>query len=110
MTKRQRENIQAFKRNRRRRARARRARRRFRWIPPPPFSVMAEYKGFDGARDKAIAKAAGRKHSDGSGFGFLSETRDLEFGFKTRRSAIAAAKRVNALRGVKAIVTGRVWP
>jgi len=80
-----------------------------RWKPPPPFSVMVEYKGFDHERDKAICAAVGRRH-DGAGFSFTEGWRDLEFGFHRRTSAIAAAKRAKQLGGVNATVTGRVWP
>ena len=84
--------------------------RRRRWKPPSPFYVNAQYKDFDRDRDKEICEVAGRKHSDGSGYAFLTEMRDLSFGFDRRSSAIACAKRVSKLRGVKATVEGRVWP
>lgn len=91
----------------------RKARRRLRgWRPPPPppFEVEVEYKYFSYDLDIEIREAAGRIRSDGSGYMLPEQTRDLCFGFKKRDSAIAAAKRINKIRGVKAIVTGRVWP
>lgn len=77
---------------------------------PPAFYVSAEYKDFDRDRDKEICKVARRKYSDGSGYAFTSELRELSFDFDLRSSAIACAKRISKLRGVKATVEGRVWP
>jgi hypothetical protein len=77
---------------------------------PAPFSVSAEYKGYDSLLDRAIVSAMRRKHCDGSGYDFADNKRDLSFDCERRAAAIAAAKRVRKIRGVKAIVTGRVWP
>lgn len=96
-------------RRRRRVAKALKRNRR-RWTPPAPFTVIAEYKGYDHDRDDEIRVAARKKHSDGSGYWFTNNVRDLSFGFDRRSAAIAAAKRITKLRGVKARVEGRVWP
>lgn len=83
---------------------------------PPPFRVEVEYKLVDGRNfvernlDKEICKAAGKSYSAGSGYDFGTGERDLEFDFKRKNSAIAAAKRIKKIRGVKAVVIGRVWP
>jgi hypothetical protein len=59
----------------------------------------------EGYEDKAISEAVG-KRSTGSGTNLTTGLRDLEFeGFKTERSARAAAKRVKkAVRGTTCVL------
>lgn len=60
-----------------------------------PYMVAVEYIGFDRDLDNRICKKA-RVPCGGSGAGF--GLRDMDFFFAKRNSAIAAAKRIRALR------------
>lgn len=68
------------------------------------FELEVFYRGFDRAKDKAIAKAA-RKPSEGSGMMLVSNLRDMRFEFKTETSALLAAYRIGkAVRGVRCML------
>ncbi len=85
--------------------------RRMRRAPPTPFSVLVHYKGGPDALFEIEIERAARGRPGGSGYCFISDTRDVEYRFTRRASALAAAKRVRKLRrGLKVEVTGRIWP
>lgn len=95
----------------------RRSRRRIRPLSPKRQKALAAaldracfrssyrlevfYRGYDHEKDRAIEKAVG-KNNLGSGMALVEDLRDLDFEFKTERSALAAAARVKkAVRGVR---------
>jgi len=60
-------------------------------------NLVVEYKGgMDQDKDRQIVKLAGRPE-DGSGFCLVDGSRDLVFGFATRRGAEGAMGRVKAV-------------
>jgi hypothetical protein len=60
-------------------------------------NLVVEYEGgIDQDKDKLIVKLVGRPE-DGSGFCFMDGSRDLSFGFATRRGAEGAMGRVKAV-------------
>lgn len=81
---------------------------------PAPFRVLVQYgPGLDSDFDREIEIVA-RAQSLGSGYSFLDEQRDLDFGFDRKISAVAAAKRLSELKfngkKIKVTVEGQVWP
>tara|TARA_B100001778_G_scaffold334952_2_gene349486 strand:- start:12608 stop:12862 length:255 start_codon:yes stop_codon:yes gene_type:complete len=65
----------------------------------PRYTLNAFYEGYDpDGKDKQIEKAA-KRGSDGAGYG-LGE-RDMSFSFHTKPAATGAAKRIQAIRGVR---------
>lgn len=91
--------------------------RRKRYVEPAPFTLVVEYKfGPDSAFEKKLEKVVVPGKREGSGYAFFDDVRDVSFGFKRRRSAVAAAKRVVArnrrvkMAGLKVRVSGQVWP
>jgi hypothetical protein len=87
-------------------------RRRRRRRKPDPFYLNVVYLGMpDREVEKTIAAEIGRRYSDGSGYSFTDDERDLSFGFQSRALAIKFARKVKKLKGVKRVtVDGRVWP
>lgn len=104
---------------------ASRRRRTQRGPIPLPFTLTVEYSGGpDSEFEQLLEKTVGvRGQREGSGYAFYDKMRDVEFGFKSRATAIAVAKRVKSLvrarvmtngcefpKRVRAEVSGRIWP
>lgn len=67
----------------------------------PRFTLTAFYMGgLDSEKDRAIEKAA-KRTSDGAGMALGDGERDMSFSFHTKPSATGAAKRIQAIRGVR---------
>ncbi len=66
--------------------------------------VYVYYHPDETLHDDAIRKVVGR-HSDGSGYMFGTGERDLEWGYKDKRTAGAAARRLKAKFGGKVRVS-----
>jgi hypothetical protein len=77
-----------------------------------PFRVIARYKSTC-LDDEKIERVA-RREAVGRGTAFSGATalsRELEFEYATRLSALRAAQRITeTCRGVKCEVRGRIWP
>ena len=77
-------------------------------VPPHQFWLVAEYDkpGVNSELDARLRKIIGR-YEDGSGYFFGSGTRDLHWDYRSRVSAKAAEKRLQAarIRGVRITLT-----
>ena len=71
------------------------------------YTLVVEYRsGKDDAKDTKIVRLIGREE-DGSGFCLLDGSRDLSFGFATRRGAEGAKERVRAWKRLRCYIFDR---
>lgn len=90
---------------------------RKRYVAPFLFTLTVKYPD-DGPNyefERLLEEVIGvRGRREGSGYSFVDGMRDIEFGFKSRAVAVAAAKRVKKLssrvRKLEVSVSGRIWP
>lgn len=87
------------------------------YVAPFLFTLTVEYPadGPNSEFEKLLEEIVGvRGRREGSGYSFVDGMRDIEFGFKSRAVAVAAAKRVKKLssrvRKLEVSVSGRIWP
>lgn len=65
--------------------------------------VTATYVGYEERIDLLIERAAGAR-SGGGGYCFQSGERDLSFSYKTKPQAVAAARKIRGIHGVRASI------
>ncbi len=67
------------------------------------YVVAASHCGLDWSLDERIERKAGRI-TLGTGFSFVDNRRDLDFGFARKDAALRCAARIRSIKGVRARV------